>query len=83
MAFFVAFGLCQIAYGPISDMVGRKPVLYVGLTLFILASIGCGLAPSIHWLIAFRFVQGLGASVSMVIPRAVVRDLHTGLEGRG
>ena len=48
--------------------------------LFILASIGCGLAPTIHWLIAFRFVQGLGASVSMVIPRAIVRDLHTGLE---
>ena len=79
-AFFIAFGLCQIAYGPVSDMVGRKPVLYVGLGLFILASIGCGLAPTIHWLIAFRFVQGLGASVSMVIPRAIVRDLHTGLE---
>jgi MFS transporter, DHA1 family, multidrug resistance protein len=80
MAFFVSFGLCQIVYGPISDIVGRKPVLYVGLALFILASIGCGLSPSIHWLIGFRFLQGIGASVSMVIPRAVVRDLHTGLD---
>ena len=42
MAFFVAFGLCQIVYGPVSDMVGRKPPLYVGLALFTIGSIGCG-----------------------------------------
>ena len=76
--FFVAFGICQIIYGPVSDMVGRKPPLYFGLTLFLFGSIGCALAPSIGWLIAFRFVQGLGASAVMVIPRAIIRDLHTG-----
>ena len=80
MSFFVAFGVCQIVYGPVSDMVGRKPPLYVGLGLFIAGSIGCGLAPSIEWLIAFRFVQGVGASSVMVIPRAIIRDLHTGTE---
>ncbi|MGD9767955.1 MAG: multidrug effflux MFS transporter, partial [Pseudolabrys sp.] len=80
MSFFVAFGVCQIVYGPVSDMVGRKPPLYVGLALFIAGSIGCGLAPSIEWLIAFRFVQGVGASSVMVIPRAIIRDLHTGTE---
>src|SRR5258708_28665476 len=80
MAFFVAFGLCQIVYGPVSDMVGRKAPLYVGLTLFTIGSIGCGAAPSIEWLILFRFVQGMGASSSMVIPRAIIRDLHTGVE---
>ena len=80
MSFFVAFGVCQIVYGPVSDMVGRKPPLYVGLALFIAGSIGCGLAPSIEWLIAFRFVQGIGASSVMVIPRAIIRDLHTGTE---
>lgn len=80
MAFFVAFGVCQIVYGPVSDMVGRKPPLYFGIVLFAFGSIGCGLAPSISWLIFFRFVQGLGAAAVMVIPRAVIRDLHTGAD---
>ncbi len=61
-------------------MVGRKPPLYFGLALFTIGSIGCGLAPSIEWLIFFRFVQGVGAASAMVIPRAIIRDLHTGIE---
>ena len=48
MVFFMAFGICQLAYGPISDMAGRKPPLYLGLVLFTLGSIGCALAPSIE-----------------------------------
>ena len=80
MAFFLAFGVCQIVYGPVSDMVGRKPPLYFGIVIFALGSIGCGLAPSIAWLIFFRFVQGLGAAAVMVIPRAIIRDLHTGVD---
>jgi DHA1 family bicyclomycin/chloramphenicol resistance-like MFS transporter len=61
-------------------MVGRKPPLYFGIVIFALGSIGCGLAPSIAWLIFFRFVQGLGAAAVAVIPRAVIRDLHTGVD---
>ncbi|MGH7004393.1 MAG: multidrug effflux MFS transporter [Alphaproteobacteria bacterium] len=80
MVFFVAFGICQIAYGPVSDMVGRKPPLYVGLAFFTIGSIGCAAAASIEWLIFFRFVQGIGAASVMVIPRAIIRDLHTGVE---
>src|SRR5207237_9411704 len=55
MSFFVAFGLCQIAYGPVSDMVGRKLPLYFGLGLFTIGSIACGLAVSLACLVAFRF----------------------------
>jgi len=80
MAFFIALGLGQVVYGPVSDMFGRKLPLYFGLVLFALGSIGCALAPDIQTLVALRFVQGLGASATMVIPRAVVRDLHTGAE---
>ena len=80
MAFFVAFGICQIAYGPVSDMYGRKPPLYAGLCLFVAGSIGCVFCPTIGWLVGFRFIQGVGASAVMVIPRAVIRALHTGLE---
>jgi MFS transporter, DHA1 family, multidrug resistance protein len=78
--FFLAMGSGQLFYGPVSDMVGRKPPLYFGLGLFTLASIGCALTDDVHTLIALRFLQGLGAAAGMVIPRAVVRDLHTGTE---
>jgi DHA1 family bicyclomycin/chloramphenicol resistance-like MFS transporter len=79
-SFFGAVALCQIVYGPLSDRFGRKPPLYVGLALFILGSIGCSFARSPEMLIGFRFLQGVGACASMVIPRAIIRDLHTGPE---
>jgi len=78
MAFFISLGIGQLLYGPVADMVGRKPPLYFGLILFALCSVGCALAPDIHTLVALRFLQGLGAAAGMVIPRAIVRDLHTG-----
>lgn len=77
--FFLAFGAAQLVYGPVADQVGRKPPLYFGLGIFILGSIGCALAPNIETLTVARFVQGLGAAVVMVIPRAIIRDLHTGV----
>jgi len=80
MSFFVAVALCQVVYGPVSDRVGRKPPLYFGLGLFILGAIGCSFAQSAEALIGFRFLQGVGACASMVIPRAIIRDLHTGAE---
>ena len=80
MVFFVALALGQLVYGTASDMLGRKLPLYVSLVIFGIASVGCALAPDIETLIAWRFVQGLGASAGMVIPRAIVRDLHTGVD---
>jgi DHA1 family bicyclomycin/chloramphenicol resistance-like MFS transporter len=80
MAFFIGFGAAQIVYGPASDMTGRKPPLYFGLALFIVGAVGSGLSPSIGWLIGCRLVQGIGAASVMVVPRAVIRDLHTGVE---
>jgi MFS transporter, DHA1 family, multidrug resistance protein len=78
IAFFLAVAVGQIVYGPISDSHGRRAPLYFGMVLYSLGAIGCGLAPSIEWLIAARFVQGIGACAGMTIPRAIVRDLHTG-----
>jgi DHA1 family bicyclomycin/chloramphenicol resistance-like MFS transporter len=80
MAFLVTMGLGQLVYGPVADILGRKPPLYFGLVLFVVASVGCSLAPDIRTLVAFRFLQGLGASAGMVVPIAIVRDLHTGAE---
>ncbi|MDB5827100.1 MAG: Bcr/CflA family drug resistance efflux transporter [Variovorax sp.] len=79
-AFFLSLGIGQLLYGPVSDMVGRKPPLYAGLALFALASIGCAMATDIQTLIVLRFIQGLGAAAGMAIPRAIVRDLHTGTD---
>jgi DHA1 family bicyclomycin/chloramphenicol resistance-like MFS transporter len=80
MLFFVSFGTFQLVFGPISDMFGRKLPLYFGLVLFAIGGIGCALAPDITTLNMFRFIQGIGACAGMVIPRAVVRDLHTGID---
>lgn len=74
-AFFLAFALGQIAFGPISDRFGRRSPLYVSLSFFAAASVGCALAPDIATLIGFRFLQGLGACAGAVIARATVRDL--------
>jgi MFS transporter, DHA1 family, multidrug resistance protein len=78
--FFVAVGGGQLLYGPLSDMYGRKLPLYFGLSLFCCGSIACALAPNAEVFLLGRFVQGLGACGGMVIPRAVVRDLHSGVE---
>ncbi|QEA14435.1 multidrug effflux MFS transporter [Comamonas flocculans] len=79
-SFFLALGIGQVAYGPLSDMFGRKPPLYFGLALFVATSVACALASDIGALVLLRFLQGLGAAAGTVIPRAVVRDLHTGNE---
>lgn len=78
MAYFIVIGICQLFYGPLSDIVGRKLPIYGGLIIFTVGSIGCALAPSIEILIGFRVVQAFGACAGMVIPRAIVRDLYTG-----
>ena len=80
MAFFLSLGLGQMLYGPASDMLGRKKPLYFGLAVFAAGSVGCALAPDIQTLVLWRAVQGLGACAGMVVPRAVVRDLHTGAD---
>jgi DHA1 family bicyclomycin/chloramphenicol resistance-like MFS transporter len=74
-SFFIGICVGQLLTGPLLDRFGRKPPLYVGLFVYILASIGCGLSDSVEMLILFRFIQALGGCVGMVAPSAVVRDL--------
>ncbi len=79
-SYFIAMAIAQIVYGSVSDMYGRRPPLIAGMTIYVIGAVGCALAPSVHALIAFRFIQGLGAGAGAVIARAIVRDLHTGPE---
>jgi DHA1 family bicyclomycin/chloramphenicol resistance-like MFS transporter len=76
--FLLGFAVGQFAYGPVSDRIGRRPVLLFGLALFTLASLACTVAPSIETLVAARFVQAVGASGPIVLGRAMVRDLYGG-----
>jgi DHA1 family bicyclomycin/chloramphenicol resistance-like MFS transporter len=78
--FLVGLATAQLVYGPLSDRFGRRPVLLVGLTIYVIASFFCMLAPSVPVLVAARFVQAVGACVGPVLGRAVVRDVY-GREG--
>ncbi len=77
-AYFVAFGFAQLLYGPWADQAGRRTPLYFGLVVFIVGSVLSALAADIGQLIAARALQGFGGAVLMVVPRAVIRDMHTG-----
>jgi MFS transporter, DHA1 family, multidrug resistance protein len=74
--FLVGFALAQLFYGPMSDRFGRRPMLLVGLALYLAASIACAMAGSIELLIAARVVQAFGACAGPVVCRAIVRDVH-------
>lgn len=73
-SFFIGLALGQAVHGPLADRYGRKPPLYAGLILYIVASVGCALAPDIASLTALRFVQAIGGCAGIVIARAIVRD---------
>ncbi len=77
-SYLFGFAVGQIVYGPVSDRIGRKPVMLAALALYGVASVGCALTGSIGALTAMRFVQAFGGAGSIVLARAVVRDLYSG-----
>jgi len=80
-AFFVGVAGGQLLHGPLSDRYGRKPLMLIGLALYVLASAGCAMATSVEALTVLRFVQALGACAGMVIALAVIRDAFPPQEG--
>ncbi len=78
-SYLIGFAVGQILYGPFSDRHGRKPVLFGAIGLYCAASLACSLSNSIEMLIAARFAQALGGSGCIVLARAIVRDLYSGV----
>ncbi|MDH4047225.1 MAG: multidrug effflux MFS transporter [Gammaproteobacteria bacterium] len=79
-SFMAGIALGQLPAGLLSDRLGRMPVLYGGVAVFIVAALACSFSSRIELMLAARFVQGLGASVGVVIARAIVRDIASGRE---
>lgn len=77
-AYLMTYGGSQLFYGPLSDSIGRKPVILAGMIVFMVGALGALFAPSIDWLVAASAVQGLGTGVAGVMARTMPRDLYSG-----
>ncbi len=75
---FLGLGIGPLLFGPLSDSLGRKPVVYMGFTLFIIASFICVSAPSLEVMVLGRILQGIGLSAPRTISIAIIRDLFRG-----
>ena len=75
--YLLSFAVMSLLHGPLSDALGRKPVIIGGTILFIAASVGCALSPSLPVLLFFRAIQGLSAGAGQIISRAMVRDVFS------
>ncbi|MHA4807193.1 Bcr/CflA family multidrug efflux MFS transporter [Flavitalea flava] len=74
-SFFIGISVGQFLYGPLLDRYGRKKPLYIGISVYLIASGCCALARSVEMLIVLRLFQALGACAGLVASRAMVRDL--------
>ena len=78
--FFAGFAIGQLVWGPLSDRTGRRPAVLIGTGIFVLATLGCALAPDVETLITLRAVEGFGAGAGSVLGRVIIRDLFDGVE---
>jgi DHA1 family bicyclomycin/chloramphenicol resistance-like MFS transporter len=80
--YMIAYALMSLFHGPLSDALGRRRVILVGVAVFVLASVGCALAGSIGALLAFRALQGFSAGAGLIVGRAIIRDCFDGVEAQ-
>lgn len=75
--FLIGFAIAQLVWGPISDRIGRRKPLFMGMILFIIGSMGCALSQNIEQIVFWRVFQALGACTGPMLARAIIRDLYT------
>jgi DHA1 family bicyclomycin/chloramphenicol resistance-like MFS transporter len=76
--YLLGYAAMSLVHGPLSDALGRRPVILWGIAVFTLASVGCALSATMPQMLFFRTVQGLSAGVGLIVGRAVVRDALEG-----
>ncbi len=76
--YLLGYAAMSLFHGPLSDALGRKPVILVGIAVFTLASVACALSTSMTQMLIFRVIQGLSAGVGLIVGRAIVRDALDG-----
>ena len=81
-AYMLAFAAMSIFHGPLSDAIGRRPVIVWSLLAYAVASVACAFAPTLEWLLVGRVVQGLAAGGSTIVSRTIIRDLFDGREAQ-
>ncbi|WP_455028251.1 multidrug effflux MFS transporter [Neisseria sp.] len=72
--FLIGFSIAQLIWGPISDRIGRKLPLFIGIVLFVIGSVGCALSESMSAVVFWRVFQAIGACVGPMLSRAMIRD---------
>src|SRR5215470_9867653 len=80
--YMLPLSIMSLVQGPLSDALGRRPVILAGISVYTLASVGCTLAPNFGTLLAFRALQGVSAGVGVIVGRAVIRDLFEGAQAQ-
>ena len=81
-SFLFAYAFMMLWHGALSDALGRRPVVLVGLGVYAVATLGCAIAGNIETLWLFRALQGVCAGIGMVVGRAIVRDKFQGHEAQ-
>ena len=79
-SYLVGFAAGQMIYGPLSDRYGRRPVLLAAVALYLASTLACAAAQSVDLLIAARLLQGISGSGAIVLARAIVRDVYSGVQ---
>lgn len=79
-SYMLSFSFGPLIFGPLSDHIGRRKVVHLGLFLSLLATIGCALSNTIYLFMAFRFLQGVGTGATMIAGRSMVSDFFKGKE---
>ncbi|PWH07873.1 Bcr/CflA family drug resistance efflux transporter [Brachybacterium endophyticum] len=81
-AYLAAFAIMSIFHGPLSDALGRRRVMLVGLTIYVIAMFACVVTPSFGVLVLLRVLQGASAGAATIISRVMVRDLFSGAQAQ-
>ena len=74
LAYLLGLTVLQVGMGRLADLIGKKVVFTTGISIFLIGSLVCGFAPTISWLLFFRFVQSIGASMMLSLGSAILAE---------